>query len=169
LLRIEGGLATNCTTVAGLVDTNILVYRYDSRFPRKQALATDLLRQGISDQSLVLAHQVLIEFIAVVTRPLAGGPSVLTADAAHREVEDLLVQFPIIYPTENTVRTALRGAALYKLSWFDAHLWAYADERGLDTLWSEDFEDGRLYGRVKVQNPFRGEGVHACAPPPYGQ
>jgi predicted nucleic acid-binding protein len=154
--------------VAGLVDTNILVYRYDSRFPRKQALATNLLRQGLLDRSLVLAHQVLIEFIAMVTRPIARGPSLLTTDAAHREVEDLLVQFPIIYPTENTVRTALRGAALYKLSWFDAHLWAYADERGLDTLWSEDFQDGRLYGRVKVQNPF-GESVHEAAPPPYGR
>ncbi|MEP7246885.1 MAG: hypothetical protein ABI885_24825 [Gammaproteobacteria bacterium] len=29
-------------------------------------------------------------------------------------------------------------------SWFDAHLWAYADERGIDTLWSEGFEHGRL-------------------------
>jgi hypothetical protein len=26
---------------------------------------------------------------------------------------------------------ALRGAALYKLSWFDAQIWACADERGL--------------------------------------
>jgi predicted nucleic acid-binding protein len=42
----------------------------------------------------------------------------------------------------------------YKLSWFDAHLWAYADERGLDPIWSEDFEHGRLYGRVRVENPF---------------
>lgn len=155
--------------MAGLVDTNILVYRYDSRFPRKQALATDLLRQGILDSSLFLPHQALIEFVAAVTRPVAGGPSLLTADAAHREVEDLLAQLPVIYPTENTVRTALRGAALYKLSWFDAHLWAYADERGLDTLWSEDFQDGRLYGRVKVKNPFRDESVHESAPPPYGR
>ena len=156
--------------MAGLVDTNILVYRYDSRFPRKQALATDLLRRGLLDRSLVMAHQVLVEFIAVVTRPIARGHTLLSIDAAHREVEDLLAQFPVIYPTENTVRTAVRGAALYKLSWFDAHVWAYADERGLDTLWSEDFEDGRLYGRVKVQNPFRGESVHGTAPPPpYGR
>lgn len=34
-----------------------------------------------------------------------------------------------------------------------------ADERGVDLCWSDDFEDGRLYGRVKVQNPFR-LGVH---------
>ena len=155
--------------MADLVDTNILVYRYDSRFPRKQALATDLLRRGIVDDSLVLPHQALIEFVSAVTRPIGRDPPLLSVDEAHREVEDLLAQFPVIYPTENTVRTALRGAALYKLSWFDAHLWAYADERGLNTLWSEDFQDGRLYGRVRVQNPFRDDSVHETSPPPYGR
>lgn len=148
--------------MAGLVDTNVLVYRYDPRFPLKQARATDLLRNGIADRSLVLAHQVLVEFVAAVTRPIGRQAPLLTPDEAHREVEDLLMQFPILYPTEATFRTALRGAALYKLSWFDAHLWAYADERGLDPIWSEDFEDGRLYGRVRVCNPFR-EAVHEPA------
>ena len=155
--------------MADLVDTNILVYRYDSRFPRKQALATDLLRRGIVDSSIVLPHQALIEFVAVVTRPIGRDSPLLSLDQAHREVEEFLAQFPVIYPTESTVRTALRGAALYKLSWFDAHLWAYADERGLNTLWSEDFEDGRLYGRVRVQNPFRDDSVHEATPPPYGR
>lgn len=50
------------------------------------------------------------------------------------------------------------------LSWFDAHLWAYADERGLGPILSEDFEDGRLYGRVRVSNPFRAA-VHESAQP----
>ena len=141
--------------MAGLVDTNILVYRFDSRFPAKQTRATALLRLGIADESIVVPHQALIEFVAVVTRPIAGGPPLLAIEDAHREVEDMLAQFPVVYPTENTLRTALRGAALYRMPWFDAHLWAYADERGLDTLWSEDFEHGRLYGRVKVIDPFR--------------
>ena len=30
-------------TVASLVDTNILVYRFDARFPRKQQIVTELL------------------------------------------------------------------------------------------------------------------------------
>lgn len=140
--------------MAGLVDTNILVYRFDPRFPRKQALATELLRQGIADRSIVLPHQALIEFVAAMTRPIAGKQSLLPVADALREVEDMLADFPVIYPTETTLRTALRGAALYRLSWFDAHLWAYADERGLETLWSEDFEHGRLYGRVRVVDPF---------------
>ena len=145
--------------MAALVDTNILVYRYDPRSPLKQARAAELLRSGIADRSLVLPHQAVVEFVAAVTRPLSGQAPLLTPDEAHREAEDLLMQFPVVYPTETTLRTALRGAALYKLSWFDAHLWAYADERGLDPIWSEDFEDGRLYGRVRVRNPFR-EAVH---------
>lgn len=153
--------------MAGLVDTNILVYRYDPRFPLKQARAADLLRSGITDRSLVLPHQAVVEFVAAVTRPVGGKAPLLSIEEAHREAEDLLVQFPVIYPTETTLRTALRGAALYKLSWFDAHLWAYADERGLDPIWSEDFEDGRLYGRVRVCNPFRAS-VHEPAHP-YGR
>jgi predicted nucleic acid-binding protein len=50
------------------------------------------------------------------------------------------------------------------MSWFDSLIWAHADERGLDPLWSEDFQDGRLYGRVRVQNPFR-VAVHEPATP----
>jgi predicted nucleic acid-binding protein len=140
--------------VPGLVDTNILVYRYDHRFATKQARAEQLLRQGIAENSLALPHQALVEFVAAVTRPIAGKP-LLAVEDAHREVEDMLTQFRIVYPTETTVRTALRGAALYRLSWFDAHLWAYADEHGFETLWSEDFENGRLYGRVRARDPFQ--------------
>ena len=40
-------------TVASLVDTNILVYRFDARFPRKQQIATELLRTGIAQGSPV--------------------------------------------------------------------------------------------------------------------
>ncbi len=140
--------------MAGLVDTNILVYRFDSRFPAKQTRATALLRQGIVDESLVVPHQALIEFVAVVTRPIAGGQPLLAIEDAHRELEDMLAQFPVIYPTENTLRTALRGAALYQMSWFDAHLWAYADYFGLEKIVSEDSQHDRRYGAVKARNPF---------------
>ena len=43
-------------TVASLVDTNILVYRFDARFPRKQQIATELLRMGIAQGSLRVPH-----------------------------------------------------------------------------------------------------------------
>ena len=78
----------------------------------------------------------------------------LPPEDARREAEELLTGFTVLYPNEAIVRTALRGAAAYQLSWFDAHMWAYAEVYGLDTLLSEDFEHGRYYGTVKVVNPF---------------
>lgn len=141
--------------MAALVDTNILVYRFDERFPEKQARATELLRAGIADDSIRVPHQALVEFVAATTKPLTrGGPSILPPHDARREMEEMLSQFEVLYPDEELVRVAIRGAATYRLAWFDAHLWAYAERFGLETLWSEDFEHGRLYGRVRTSNPF---------------
>ena len=141
-------------TVLTLVDTNILVYRFDPRFPDKQRLATALLREGIQHDTIRLPHQAIIEFVAATTRPLAGGQPLLTPDTARREAEEFLIQFKVLYPTEDVVRTALRGAAAYQLSWFDAHLWAYAEHFGIPEILSEDFQHDRLYGSVRLRNPF---------------
>ena len=43
--------------VAALVDTNVLVYRFDPRFPRKQTIATDLLRRGLAEGTVRIPHQ----------------------------------------------------------------------------------------------------------------
>lgn len=140
--------------MAALVDTNILVYRFDPRFPEKQATALQLLRDGISRGDLRLPHQAVVEFVAVVTRRLRGEAPLLEPAEAMREAELLMSQFEILYPSAGLLRTALRGAAMYQLSWFDAHLWAYAEHFGIGQLLSEDFQDGQLLGTVRVLNPF---------------
>ncbi|HXV83948.1 MAG TPA: PIN domain-containing protein [Candidatus Binatia bacterium] len=137
-----------------LVDTNVLVYRFDGRFPSKQRVALELLRRGIADDSIRIPHQAVVEFVAAVTRPLVDKLCLLTPDDARREAEEFLTQFSIVYPNEAMVRLALRGAAAYQLGWFDAHLWAYAEYYGLSELISEDFQHDRLYGTVRVVNPF---------------
>ncbi|HEX9111694.1 MAG TPA: PIN domain-containing protein [Terriglobales bacterium] len=141
--------------MAFLVDTNILVYRFDPRFPEKQAAARDLLRKGLAEDTARIPHQALLEFVSVVTRVRAGSKPLLEPDKARHEAEELMVQFPVLYPNATVLRTALQGAAAYQLSWFDAHLWAYAEHYGLEEIVSEDFEHGRLYGSVRIRNPFQ--------------
>jgi len=154
LATVADGLERIYIGVASLVDTNVLVYRYDPRFPDKQRRASDLLRQGIVDDTLRIPHQAILEFVAAVTRSPGGAPPLLSLEEARREAEELLTQFPILYPDESVLRMAVRGSATYQLSWFDAHLWAYAECFGLKELLSEDFEHGRWYGAVQVRNPF---------------
>jgi len=140
--------------VAALVDTNVLVYRFDSRFPEKQRIATRVLREGIELDALRVPHQAIVEFVAAVTRVRVDRGLLLPPDQARREAEELLAQFTVLYPTEDVLRLALRGSAAYGLAWFDAHLWAYAEHYGLEELLSEDFQHDRLYGTVRVRNPF---------------
>ena len=101
-----------------------------------------------------LPHQAIVEFVAAVTRPIASGPSLLSVDDARQEAEELLLQFTVLYPNDELVRMALTGVAAYRLSWFDAHLWAYAAYYGLPEIISEDFQSGRFYGSVRISNPF---------------
>ena len=151
--------------MASLVDTNVLVYRFDGRFPEKQLVATELLRAGAAEGTIYLPHQAIVEFVVAVTRPIGGGESLLEPHDARREAEELLSQFDVLFPDEELLRVALRGAAAYRLSWFDAHMWAYAERFGLAELLSEDFQHGRLYGTVQVVNPFDGTAVQAGRTP----
>ena len=140
--------------MASLIDTNVLVYRHDPRFPDKQEIATNLLRRGIEDDSIRVPHQAILEFVAAVTKPVLDGRPLIPPQEARLEAEDFLIQFVVLYPNEEILRLALRGAAAYQLSWFDANLWAYAEYFGLQELVSEDYQHDRFYGTVRAVNPF---------------
>ncbi len=140
--------------MAALVDTNVLVYRFDGGDPRKQKIATEFLRRGLADQSIRIPHQAILEFYATVTRSRRGSSSFLSIPDATRETEELLTTFDVLYPTEDVVRVALLATAAYQLQWYDAQIWAYAVTNGLTELVSEDFQHGRRYGTVRVVNPF---------------
>jgi len=154
--------------VASLIDTNILVYRFDPRDPIKQEIASDVLRSGLAEDSLVLPHQAVVEFVAAVTRPrpdLDDAPLLLEPESLN-EAESLMRQFPVVYPNRDVLTTALRGVAAYKLSWFEAHLWAFAEVFGMPQIISEDFEHGRYYGSVRVNDPFLSASSKAQELPP---
>jgi len=140
--------------VASLVDTDILVYRCDPRDPRKRAAALEVLRRGEISGHLRIPHQSLVEFVNVATRSRGAAPPILTREDATRQAEMFMAEFQVLYPNEYVFRTALYGMATYRLPWFDAHLWAYAEHYGIAEILSEDFEHGRLYGTVWVRNPF---------------
>jgi len=140
--------------VGAIVDTNILVYRYDPRDLRKQRIVIELLRRGLDEQSIRIPYQAIVEFYAVVTRRGRNGVPLLDNAVATRETDEILVDFEVLYPTEEIIRAALYAIVAHQLSWWDALIWAYAEVNGLPEILSEDFQHGRLYGHVRVVNPF---------------
>lgn len=140
--------------VATLVDTNILVYCCDPRDLRKREAAVDVLREGEASGELRIPHQALVEFVNSVTRLRGRIEPIMTLKTATRQAELFMAEFPVLYPNESVFRMALLGKAAYGLPWHDAHLWAYAEHYGLHEILSEDFEHGRMYGTVRIRNPF---------------
>jgi predicted nucleic acid-binding protein len=128
------------------------VYCFDPGSPEKRQASRELLRRGATSKTILIPHQSLIEFVSVVTR-VSRGPLLPQEEALH-QIEGFMTDFPILYPDDQVFRTALLGMAAYKLPWFDAHLWAYAERFGIPEILSEDFQHGRMYGHVRITNPF---------------
>jgi predicted nucleic acid-binding protein len=96
--------------VASLVDTNILVYCFDSRELAKRAQARELLRRGAAERTIQIPHQALIEFVSVVTRRKGYGNPLLPEEEAIRQAEGFMADFPGALPQ----RTRLsHGTARY--------------------------------------------------------
>lgn len=102
------GCAKTYIPVVSLVDSNILVYRFDPRFPQKQRIAVEVLRSGLMNETLRIPHQALMEFVAVVTRVRWGTRPLLTDAEARREAEELLTQFMVLFPNTLVLRTSIR-------------------------------------------------------------
>ena len=54
------------------LDTNIFVYTFDSREPKKQARAQDLVSDALTRGRGVISHQVVQEFLNVATQKFAN-------------------------------------------------------------------------------------------------
>ena len=59
------------TTGRGFIDTNVLVYAYDSTDLAKQEQAQRVIAEGLTKGEIALSAQVLSEFFVAVTRRIA--------------------------------------------------------------------------------------------------
>lgn len=134
------------------VDTNVLVYAYDSDEPTKQERAVELLERLGDEGRLVISTQVLQEFYVTVTRKLARPlptEAALEALEAWAELPMVAIDPPLVLEAARTSRDA-------KLSLWDALVVCAAAAGGCDRVLTEDLQDGFELCGVRVENPFRG-------------
>jgi predicted nucleic acid-binding protein len=125
-------------------DTNVRGYLACAD-PARSAVSGALLRDGG-----VVNVQLLNELVSVLRRKFRfDGSSIETVLAvvhAHCEglAQDLLMH-----------QKALLLARLHQLSWYDAQIVPAAQRAGAHTLFTEDLQDGRVFGGgLRVHNPF---------------
>jgi predicted nucleic acid-binding protein len=132
------------------LDTNVLVYLFDADDPAKQRRAQEFLLSQELRGRVILSTQVLQEFYVSVTRKLAIP---LDPDTAFTAVQDLTA-FPVVQVDTSLILLAIRRSDQAKISFWDALILESALVGGATTLYSEDFQNGAVFGRVRVMNPF---------------
>jgi len=133
-----------------VLDTNVLVYALDRREPEKRDRAREVLRR-VGASGAVLPAQVLSEFANVCLRKLEPRPD---PAAVQREVERLLLAFPVLPLTGPVVLEALRGVREHLLSYYDAQIWVVARLGQVGVVLSEDFNPGAVLDGVSFANPL---------------
>ena len=132
------------------VDTNVLVYLFDADDPAKQRIVQNLLSNLDLRARLILSTQVLQEFYVSVTRKLAIP---LDPEAAFQAVQDLAA-FPVIQIDPPLILLAIQRSRKARVSFWDALILEAALTAGATLLYSEDFQDGAVYGALRIANPF---------------
>ena len=129
------------------VDTNVLVYAALEN-DRRSEPARALLATGV-----IFSVQALNEFVSAACK----------LRREWSEIQEALAFLEAICPTPAPLTLTPHGLALeiaqrigYHI--FDALMIAAALEASLETLYSEDMQDGQKIGELTIRNPFRKSG-----------
>ncbi len=135
-------------TALVFVDTNVLLYARDRRFPAKQKRAAEWMALLWREMTGRTSMQVLAEFYVNATKKPG-----LNADQAWDEVTMFLDWSP--QATDAAVfEMAYEVERRYRLSWWDSTIVAAAMLQGCDVLLTEDLQDGMRMGSLVVRSPF---------------
>lgn len=135
------------------VDTNVLLYAYDTTERRRHTRARETLDRLWAGRLGRTSLQVLQEFYVNVTR--ANRPVLAVKDA--RDVVRGLLTWKPVEPDGPLLLAAWELQDRFSLSWWDALIVAAARRSGARTLLTEDLQDGQDFGGVRVVNPFRAD------------
>jgi len=137
-----------------LVDTNVLVYGEDPRDPNKHQKAIEVLAALASAGTGAVSVQILGEFFSATTRRIKPPLSRESASEAVARLYEALTVYDLRGPM---VLDALRGVNQYRISYYDALIWATARYHGVPFLLSEDLNAGQIIEGVQIINPFAPE------------
>jgi predicted nucleic acid-binding protein len=132
------------------LDTNVWIYAATGKFsyPEKYRIARDL----ISAEFFAISGQIIGEFIDNV-----GSSKKMKTPLTKVEIDEwlqLMDQFDFIQIDRLIAQSALVGMRRYTIRYWDSAMLAQAECFGAKVFYTEDLNNGQLYGSVRVVNPF---------------
>jgi predicted nucleic acid-binding protein len=131
------------------IDTNILVYSVDKDAGARHEQSR-LLVDALADADCVLTVQALAGFFHGVTRK-----DKMPKDEAAAMVNDWMELFPGAVADGRTLKQAIQLKNEHGFAFWDAMLVQAARSAGVTRFLTEDMQDGRRVGELRLENPFK--------------
>lgn len=155
-LRAQGGETPEARRFTGrtpmtersFLDTNVLLCADDAGSGSKQNTAIELIEAGFRSRKAVISTQVLQEYFVNATRKLG-----IASEVARASVELYQSMHTVVLLPEDVLE-AIDVHRLHSISLWDSLLLSTAAKSGCKILYSEDLQNGRRFGSVRVVNPF---------------
>ena len=130
------------------LDTNILLYAYDTAAGEKREKAAEIVREALMHpHTTAISVQVIQEFFVNFVKK---GQS---PETAAQLIDDFSV-WTIVPNTFELFKDGLQLKSRWQLSLWDAMILAAAQRAGSVALITEDLNSGQAYGKTTALNPF---------------
>lgn len=131
------------------VDTNILLYARDDRFPDKQSTATHWLAMLAQRDALIVSPQILGELHNAILRG-----KVRVDEGEMQRMSAALLPFSHGVTDLEVIAEAWKIRKETTFQWWDCVILAAAIRAGCRYLLSEDYQHGRTVRGMTILNPF---------------
>jgi predicted nucleic acid-binding protein len=140
----------NYTKGKFFVDTNLLVYAYDSSAGEKWKTSLDVLSLLWIHRTGVLSTQVIQELFVSLTQKVRNP---ILPETAKEIISDLL-RWPLVVNDGGNILRAVDLQIKYHFSFWDSLILQAAMTSNSEFLLSDDFQDGQVIESITIVNPF---------------
>ncbi len=137
-----------------LIDSNILIYAYDTTSPTKHEKAKILLEKCWQKQNMyAISTQNLAEFFVIITQKV---PFPLSIEEAEQIIKDI-TSFPYWKILHYDEQTILRSIFYYKKTkkhFWDSLIVATMLQDGIVNIYTENVSDFQSFSEIQVVNPL---------------
>ena len=140
----------NYTKGRFFVDTNVLVYAYDSTAGKKWRTSSEVLSSLWIHRTGIVSTQVIQELFVSLTQKVKHPIQPETA----REIISDLLRWPLVVNGGGNILQAVDLQIRYHFSFWDSLILQAAVVSKSEFLLTEDFQDGQVIESVTVVNPF---------------
>ncbi len=132
------------------LDTNIIVYAYDSSARSKHETAKKIMKELWGSGQGIISTQVLQEFYVSVTKKI---PKPLDMEIATHIIKDLMY-WDVVVNDGEAILEAIEIQARHRFSFWDSLVIQAAVKGGAEVLFSENLNSGQIVSSVEIKNPF---------------